>query len=129
MGFGVTLFTQPGVFVKKLSGWSAVVFALLQQDKECLGMALGRGGFQPWKCLLRMTILQQMIAQYKSSFRITLLCGLLQQGQGLGGIGLFQKGGGLPVEDIRSGGHGLRADIKWKTDAAAYGRRYRLRAL
>jgi len=85
---------------------------LLQQDKECLGMALGRGGFQPWKCLLRMTILQQMIAQYKSSFRITLLCGLLQQWQGLGGIGLFQKGGGLPAEDIRSGGHGLRADIK-----------------
>ena len=73
-------------------------------------MALGRGGFQPWKCLLRMTVLQQMVAQYKSSFRISLLCGLLQQGQGLGGIGLFQKGGSLPVEDIRSGGHGLRAD-------------------
>jgi len=35
---------------------------------------------------------------------------LLQQGQGLGGMGLFQKGGGLPVEDFRSGGHGLRAD-------------------
>ena len=65
----------------------------------------------------------------QKQLRITLLCGLLQQGQGLGGIGLFQKGGGLPVEDIRSGGHGLRADIKWKTDAAAYGRRYRLRVL
>lgn len=54
--------------------------------------------------------LQQMVAQYESSFRITLLCRLLQQGQGLGGMGLFQKGGGLPVEDFRSGGHGLRAD-------------------
>ena len=50
-------------------------------------------------------------------------------GAGLGRYGIVQKGGGLPVEDIRSGGHGLRADIKWKTDAAAYGRRYRLRAL
>ena len=77
MGFEVTLLTQPGVFVKKLSGRDTIVFALLQQGKECLGMALGRGGFQPWKCLLRMTVLQQMVAQYESSFRISLLCGLL----------------------------------------------------